>query len=442
MTGVASTKDAIAGFVARFRQRLGDDRFWVTQALVIAISIAHTSLEATHALGVLPDLYLVPVSTYFIPTVYAGLNFGLEGAIPTALWCCVLASPNVVFFHHGWERAGVAVQLSLMVAVAFVIARRVEQETSAKQRAEAASARLVQLNATAVASTRSLVLKETLRNILGAMLEGGKMTGAWAVLAPAGWSGKRTAVALAGSPPASTALGTSWENAARIAVLEARPVRASDGHLATAPVLSADGAVGALGIEADAPISSDDEVLLEAIARQLGVALANIQHYEEVKRMVAELERAQSTLQEYLHLATTAQEEERRRLARELHDSTIQTLVIVKSDLDAAAAADRDGRDRRYRGDTALQSRPPTVDPRRPRARGSCGLADRRSRVTHWTQRPARAVRPAAPAAARLGAGRLPHPAGGAAERRETLRCHARERPAGLHARRARALGR
>jgi two-component system, NarL family, sensor histidine kinase DegS len=123
-------------FWTQLRLRLHDRRFWIIQALVIGISIGHTTMEATHALGVLPDLYLLPVSTYFIPAVYAGLNFGLEGALPTAIWCCLLTLPNVLLFHRGWERGGVLIQLAIMVAVAIVIARRVEQETAAKARAE------------------------------------------------------------------------------------------------------------------------------------------------------------------------------------------------------------------------------------------------------------------------------------------------------------------
>jgi signal transduction histidine kinase len=54
--------------------------------------------------------------------------------------------------------------------------------------------------------------------------------------------------------------------------------------------------------------------------------------------MLTELSRAQEALEEYVRLATDAQEEERKRLARELHDDTIQTLVIAKAELDALAA--------------------------------------------------------------------------------------------------------
>ena len=180
---------AVAVFARQFRQRLREPRFWVIQVLVIGISIAHTLLELRRRGGLGPDLYLLPVSTYFIPAVYAALNFGFEGALPTALWCCVLSIPNVAFFHHGLDRVGVSVQLLVVLAVAVLVARRVDRETAARR---------------------------------------------------------------------------------------------------------------------------------EAVAAQQG------------------LEAAQRQLRTYLRMATAAQEEERKRLARELHDDTIQSLVIAKADLDAA----------------------------------------------------------------------------------------------------------
>lgn len=327
-------------FLRQFRLRLHDRRFWIIQVLVIVISIAHTTLEATHALGVLPDLYLIPVSTYFIPVVYAGLYFGLEGAVPTVIWCCLLVIPEVVIFHHGWERLGVAVQLAIMVAVAVLIARRVERETTAKQRAEVSSGRLAELNATASASSASLDLLDVLRATVAAMLEKGKLEAAWAVFVPEGWTGTREVVSLAGSPPGPHPLSAGWEAANRDVIASGQPVGGSegDGAWAVVPVSTSERVLGALGMAVTvAPVSSDDLMLLGAIARQLGVALDNIQNYQEAHRMVAELAQAQGALEQYLQLATDAQEEERKRLARELHDDTIQTLVIVKTDLDSLA---------------------------------------------------------------------------------------------------------
>jgi two-component system sensor histidine kinase DegS len=129
-------------FLGRFRRRLRDPRFWVVQVLVLAISVAHSLLEATHSLGLLPDLALLPVSTYFIPIVYAALNFGVEGAVPTALWSSFLTLPNLILWHSGPQRPGVVLQLLLLIAVGYVVARRVDAETAAKERAEAANAQL------------------------------------------------------------------------------------------------------------------------------------------------------------------------------------------------------------------------------------------------------------------------------------------------------------
>jgi two-component system, NarL family, sensor histidine kinase DegS len=125
---------------SRFQSRLHDPRFWVVQILVIAISAGHSLIEATH--GALPDVALLPVSAYFIPIIFAALNFGVEGAVATALWSALLTVPNLILWHTGAQRPAVVLQLLLLIAIGYVVARRVDSETAAKERAEAANARL------------------------------------------------------------------------------------------------------------------------------------------------------------------------------------------------------------------------------------------------------------------------------------------------------------
>jgi signal transduction histidine kinase len=124
-----------------------DRRFWIVQVLAIGISLVDMSLDMTHVLRLNPALYMLPESAYFLPVLYAALNFGIEGALPTSLWCVVLTVPNILLFHRGDESVGVAVQLTLLVMLGVVVARRVDKERRAKLAAENANRRLADIQA-------------------------------------------------------------------------------------------------------------------------------------------------------------------------------------------------------------------------------------------------------------------------------------------------------
>ncbi len=80
------------------------------------------------------------------------------------------------------------------------------------------------------------------------------------------------------------------------------------------------------------PFSSRDVALARAIADQLSVAIDNATLYDEVQQ-------SGKLRGELLHRVVSAQEAERQRIARELHDGTGQTLTALG--LGLAAAADR-----------------------------------------------------------------------------------------------------
>ncbi len=79
----------------------------------------------------------------------------------------------------------------------------------------------------------------------------------------------------------------------------------------------------------------DEEVkLLTTIGRQIGIAIENSRLYHQ-ERLMAEQEKAmQEKLRFYLRQVTRAQEEERRRIAQELHDDSTQDLVILLHKMD------------------------------------------------------------------------------------------------------------
>ena len=332
---------------AQFRTRLRDRRFWIIQILVIAISIVHSLLEARQSLGFAPDLYMLPVSTYFIPVVYAALNFGVEGAVPTALWSALLVVPNLILWHTGAQRQGVILELVILIVIAFVIARRVDFETAAKERAEAANARLERLNQTAAASAQSLDLESVLSRTVQAMLDPRTSQTGWIVLAADGTDDETIMVASTAGAPAE--IGARGLAATRMVIAEPLPgagAGAGEGaiqedRMVIVPLRASGRLAGAIGLASSADaLSASDTKLLEAVANQLGVALDNIRYFRQARLMVSELSQAQRALQDYVRLATDAQEEERKRLARELHDGTIQALVVAKVELDALAAVE------------------------------------------------------------------------------------------------------
>ncbi len=125
-----------------FRPRFGNWRFWAVQALVICIAGVHDFIEYAGFLPELGMLYFLPISLFFVPVVYAALNFGLAGSVATAVWALIITIPNWVFWHSGLERLGVMFQMSIIIAMAVFVGYRVEREQSARQRAEAAGAEL------------------------------------------------------------------------------------------------------------------------------------------------------------------------------------------------------------------------------------------------------------------------------------------------------------
>jgi len=126
-------------------------RFWLVQTGVLLVALLDEVV--LDALGVqLP--FEIPRSTItsllLVPVIYAALNFGVRGAVGTALWATALMVPDWLFIAgvttaNAWVEIG---NLAVLNAVAIIVGQRVEREEQARLRAEEA------LRASGVAEAR------------------------------------------------------------------------------------------------------------------------------------------------------------------------------------------------------------------------------------------------------------------------------------------------
>lgn len=310
--------------VRRIPQRLRQRRFWEVQALVLLITALHGILESTEALGEHEALSFVPVSFYFVPIVYAGLNFGMEGALPTALWSAALAVPNVLAWHSGVQRLGELLQLGIMIGVAVVVARRVDEETNQRRRAEKTSASLRLLNEVGDILSHTLEVEQQLPEVVRRLQQDLALHSVSLCLEPESDGGGPITFIESADPREATP--TCMEEELRERLGHEGEPSVPDPQTFVVPLVVDTGKVGVLGAKAVAgeTLSEVQSELLTTVAQQVRVAIENARLYRQ----------RQESLQSYARQVTQAQEDERLRIARELHDETAQELVLLARKLE------------------------------------------------------------------------------------------------------------
>ena len=88
------------------------------------------------------ELYVLSISPIMIPIVYAALNFGRKGAIPTTAWAFFIWVPEIIP-HDSTTRLGILIQFGIIGVIATIVANRVDRENAAARATQEANVRLL-----------------------------------------------------------------------------------------------------------------------------------------------------------------------------------------------------------------------------------------------------------------------------------------------------------
>jgi PAS domain S-box-containing protein len=274
--------------------------FWAVQLLVLLIAGGHYALEIV-ADPLHGALAFIPTSLFLIPVVYAALNFGLHGSLPTAIWCAVVTLPNATLLHSDVDRLGEFWQIGLVVAVAAFVGHRVDREKRARQQAEERE------HARRTSEEKYRGIFDQVAEPILLLDEHGVVDGA---------------------------------NEAAGRLFAAQPSELRGRRLRSLIDIDLDGpASRGSGTLLPVTASGDRTAWVEPVMIQLGAAGQPARHQLMLRDLTPQLERQQE-LEAYARQTAAAREEERGRIAREIHDGPVQTLVLLWRTLDALDTTD------------------------------------------------------------------------------------------------------
>ena len=274
----------IFALIGRLRPPVSSGQFWLVQVgVLLVVFVDGVVLDY---LGVrLP--FGIPNATItallLIPVIYAAMNFGVRGGVGTTLWATALLVPDWLLITHMtymnmWVEAG---NLVILNAVAIVVGQRVEREGQARRRAEEA------LRASEAAEARYRAMFD-----------------------------EQHAPVLV-----TDATGAVTEaNAAATSLLgDDVPGRLLSDLVATSVTAILAGTVRRLSVGERVFVPKARTVDVGTGERLVQIVLVD----------VTEEERRAREQQAYAAHLVTVEEDERRRLAQDLHDDSLQTLTYL-----------------------------------------------------------------------------------------------------------------
>ena len=322
--------------------------FWIVAVMLMASAFLHYLTPQLH----LPPLSSFPLTRhaveriiFILPVAGAAFAFGQDAGLITLAIAVLIMIPRVFLFSAQpmdalLETIGVAVVSYIVIWMIGI------QETEKKLRQKAVE-ELETVNAIAVTVSQSLeldqILNEALRMTLDVVKSSEKRGGIFLLDAEGqklylkahqGLSPEfvqREAEIAVGECLCGLVAESGQGLLANSATKDARHSRCIEldphSHIVV-PLKSRDKVLGVmfLYLEDKYQPAAEDWRLFASLGSQIGVAVENARLYENMRFFVRQI--------------TRAQEDERKRIARELHDETAQALIDLSRRLDGLATSD------------------------------------------------------------------------------------------------------
>lgn len=330
----------------QWRKRVASYPLWIVVALLVVIACLHYFTSQTRSLPLPASVFLgrhaVERILFVLPVAIAAFAFGQAGGLVTLLVAILIMLPRVVWISP--YPADAFVETAATALVGYLVIRVIDAQAREKALRQKTVSQLKAINAVAAIVTGSLELKRILNDALDKVLEVmGLESGLIFFLKPQNQElilvahrgmSEEAVVELNRLQLDEGFCGRVAQSGELMVIQDSscdprltRPVVREEGWRAqiVAPLKSKNQVQGVLAVATrDLRCFLPEELeLVTAIGNQIGVAVENARLYDNLRFYVQEI--------------TQVQENERERIARELHDETIQMLIVISRRIEVLA---------------------------------------------------------------------------------------------------------